>query len=105
MVSMARHGGGEYDICAGLDRDDVYGVDDEDIDGDAYGGDQPDDGEDRQVAGSPLCIAQGIKEEKERQQNLCHLLGDLCIPEHLGKSKTQTGGRLILDIIILSHFA
>ena len=34
------HGG------AGLDVDDVDGVDDEDIDGDGYGGEQPDNGED-----------------------------------------------------------
>ena len=39
VQSMTMHGG------AGLDRDDVDGVDDEDIDGDGYGGDQPDNGE------------------------------------------------------------
>ena len=40
VQSITMHGG------AGLDRDDVDGVDDEDIDGDGYGGDQPDNGED-----------------------------------------------------------
>ena len=57
------------------DRD-VDGVS-EDICGDAYGGGVgvlPDNGEDGQISGSPLCIAQGLREKKERQEHLCHLL-------------------------------